>query len=126
MHVGTQTVITVDRGTQVGNIENNINMIITETPPFTHIIPLTYPLPSTHPFPLTHPFSLTYKINDIMRRYNKNINECGHPIIKWRDNRNIHKELAIKTIRQLRVIGELPPFWLVKRARFIIVLKIRT
>jgi len=99
MHVATQTIHTQDRSTQAPSYRENINIIISERTVLSH-----------------NENRINYKLNSIMNQYYKKLNEKGHPITVWRNNPNVHKDLAIETIAQLQNIGESPPFWLVKRS----------
>ena len=109
MNASTQTYITRDKAVQVPyqSSANNINLVISE-----NII--NNQLQVNH---VNHNTN-TFKTNSILCRYHKDFNERGHSIFKWRDEKELHEDVAKKAVNSLQNIGVLAPYWLNRRAYF--------
>jgi hypothetical protein len=104
MNVSTQTYSQTDKAVQVP--AQNINLIISETNIRMPEIVRT-----------RHENSYSFKSNSILYRYHKEFNEKGHSIFKWRDEQNLHKNVAVKALSDFRSLGLNPPYWLNRRAK---------
>ena len=103
MDVGTQTYHSTDRAIQVA--PSNINLVINEIN-----------TPSTTFNRQENERRAAYNYNSIMCDYNKNLNEHGHSIFRWRENEDVHKKVARKAVSSFLNIGIRPPYWLNQRA----------
>lgn len=108
MNVATQTYITDDKAVQVPcrQISNNINLIISENNTAREIQSINV----NNRYPTTH------RSNSILNKYHKEFNERGHSIFKWRDQKELHEDVAKKAVNSLQNIGVLAPYWLNRRA----------
>ena len=107
MNASTQTYITRDRAVQVPyqSSANNINLVISENNIINNPPQVNNVNPNTHAF----------KTNSILCRYHKDFNERGHSIFKWRDEKELHEDVAKKAVNSLQNIGVLAPYWLNRR-----------
>ena len=108
MNVATQTYITDDKAVQVPYIpvSNNINLVIRENNTAREIQSINV----NNRYPTTH------RSNSILNQYHKEFNERGHSIFKWRDQKELHEDVAKKAVNSLQNIGVLAPYWLNRRA----------
>jgi len=108
MNVATQTYITDDKAVQVPYrpVSNNINLIISENNTAREIQSINV----NNRYPTTH------RSNSILNKYHKEFNERGHSIFKWRDQKELHEDVAKKAVNSLQNIGVLVPYWLNRRA----------
>jgi hypothetical protein len=109
MNVATQTYISNDKAIQVPCrlVSNNVNLIIRETDSSRQIHPIN--AINNNRYPTTH------RSNFILNQYHKEFNERGHSIFKWRDEKELHEDVAKKAVSSFRNIGVLPPHWLNRR-----------
>ena len=110
MNASTQTYITRDKAVQVPyqSSTNNINLVISENNIINNPPQVNNVNPNTHAF----------KTNSILCRYHKDFNERGHSIFKWREEKELHEDVAKKAVNSLQNIGVLAPYWLNRRAYF--------
>ena len=108
MNASTQTYITRDKAVQVPyqSSTNNINLVISENNIINNPPQVNNVNPNTHAF----------KTNSILCRYHKDFNERGHSIFKWREEKELHEDVAKKAVNSLQNIGVLAPYWLNRRA----------
>ena len=107
MNASTQTYITRDKAVQVPyqSSTNNINLVISENNIINNPPQVNNVNPNTHAF----------KTNSILCRYHKDFNERGHSIFKWREEKELHEDVAKKAVNSLQNIGVLAPYWLNRR-----------
>lgn len=107
MNASTQTYITRDKAVQVPyqSSTNNINLVISENNIINNPPQVNNVNPNTH----------TFKTNSILCRYHKDFNERGHSIFKWREEKELHEDVAKKAVNSLQNIGVLAPYWLNRR-----------
>jgi|TARA_R110002074_G_scaffold167204_2_gene328177 hypothetical protein len=108
MNVATQTYITRDQSVQVPciPITNNINLVINEDNNIRSVHDHTTSIKLTHPF----------KSNTILYKYHKEFNERGHSIFKWRDEEDLHTQVAKNALISFENMSVPAPNWLNRRA----------
>lgn len=104
MNASTQTYSQNDKAVQVP--AQNINFIISEN---------TVRVPET--VNTIHENVYSFKSNTIINKYHKEFNEKGHSIFKWREEQNLHKNVAAKALSSFATLGLNAPYWLNRRAK---------